>query len=907
MLPQGLNRSTEISLKSLRLDINIVNHLTTLTIDQDFFNSGSNPIECEYAFPVLKNSVVTALNILLPDGSVLNSHIEEEQKALETYQDALSQGHAAALGKSENPDSMVVYVGNILPLQSVKVQIIIASPVSAELNSWKFIVPSEFVVNLSDANGKAYPIEARIQITSQGAISDYNSTWDFAWNLSEDKLILSGQVNLALIPEKSLSITYKNSNTYIPTCVTQRKGDKYAAMISFIPLNTDGKNPEYLEGTGEYIFILDRSGSMYGQRIQIATNAAVIFLKSLPLTSKFNIISFGTRSYRMFPVSQPASTEVIAQAISQLSVMNADMGGNDICSALKLAFQFEPENEYPRSLFLITDGGESDWRPSLSLIKENKSECRIHGFGIQASDSDAKFLSEAAELGKGSSFFVYDIQELGKNVVKALSKCVMPCMNKWEINWVGRAVPTSKNIGSVYYGEMFTQYVLMDTLPGSLPVIRYFDTYQKRDIEVNIHRSEIVEGEQIFKLWAKNQIAELSMNREINSREIIEISKDYQVVSSLTAFVCVKTQDGVATGDLKTIKVASRSSCSSFLPSAPIMGGRMFLPGSMPIGGGMAFLPHPGLGSMGGNPMPPPAGLGSMGGNPMPPPAGLGYPIPMGGHHMPIQGGRGYPMPMPMSMPKRAPCMDMPMNNSISPGYPPHQNYTTSAAFSPMLPGNPVPNIPYNHSMPNPGFINPPLPFGNSSFPPQISPGGPILPCDNQSTTRMNPGMNPNMGLPQSLPQFSPNPTSVLGGMHPSFSPSPPAMSVNSPPPINPSYPNMGSISKESKISSIPNKSGQNMEFMPNNIYFEIITKIRSEGYWDYNEVLLLFKELKNYRTEICEMEDNVVATIFILCYLAAKYSEKIDEWVLLKRKAINWLAVVGVDFETSKALFTIN
>ena len=80
MLPQGLNRSTEISLKSLRLDINIVNHLTTLTIDQDFFNSGSNPIECEYTFPVLKNSVVTALNILLPDGSVLNSHIEEEQR-----------------------------------------------------------------------------------------------------------------------------------------------------------------------------------------------------------------------------------------------------------------------------------------------------------------------------------------------------------------------------------------------------------------------------------------------------------------------------------------------------------------------------------------------------------------------------------------------------------------------------------------------------------------------------------------------------------------------------------------------------------------------------------------------------------------------------------------------------------
>ena len=51
-------------------------------------------------------------------------------------------------------------------------------------------------------------------------------------------------------------------NVYLPSCIIQQKDDKFAAMLSFIPLNDDEKDPDSLEGTGEFLFILDRSGSM---------------------------------------------------------------------------------------------------------------------------------------------------------------------------------------------------------------------------------------------------------------------------------------------------------------------------------------------------------------------------------------------------------------------------------------------------------------------------------------------------------------------------------------------------------------------------------------------------------------------------------------------------------------------
>lgn len=90
------------------------------------------------------------------------------------------------------------------------------------------------------------------------------------------------------------------------------------AMLSFIPkfctlaiddaykASVEGKNFEGDIDTarGEYIFLLDRSGSMGGARMEKAKQALIIFIKSLPQDTYFNVVSFGSSSQLLFESSR---------------------------------------------------------------------------------------------------------------------------------------------------------------------------------------------------------------------------------------------------------------------------------------------------------------------------------------------------------------------------------------------------------------------------------------------------------------------------------------------------------------------------------------------------------------------------------------------------------------------------
>ena len=114
---------------------------------------------------------------------------------------------------------------------------------------------------------------------------------------------------------------------------------------------TEGK--DYL-----FIFVVDRSGSMsLNNRIVLTIEALKLFLRSLPLDSKFTIISFGSKkSIMKINGSEiiPVDNLNIKEAIQQVSTFKPDHGGTNILDPIKTAQGLNFNGK--KRIFLLTDG-----------------------------------------------------------------------------------------------------------------------------------------------------------------------------------------------------------------------------------------------------------------------------------------------------------------------------------------------------------------------------------------------------------------------------------------------------------------------------------------------------------------------------------------------------------------------
>ena len=139
---------------------------------------------------------------------------------------------------------------------------------------------------------------------------------------------------------------------------------------SIIDESIDFNNTLIKDFKGNFIFILDRSGSMYGNRINLAITSLIYFLKSLPENSKFNIISFGSDYSVLNEKNMDINNENIQKSISTIEKFDADMGGTEIAKVLDVIKKNIVKNNIKNRIFILIDGCVYNENECFELIKE---------------------------------------------------------------------------------------------------------------------------------------------------------------------------------------------------------------------------------------------------------------------------------------------------------------------------------------------------------------------------------------------------------------------------------------------------------------------------------------------------------------------------------------------------------
>ncbi|KAH7094025.1 von Willebrand factor type A domain-containing protein [Auriculariales sp. MPI-PUGE-AT-0066] len=194
----------------------------------------------------------------------------------------------------------------------------------------------------------------------------------------------------------------------------------------------------------EYIFLVDRSGSMSGGRIRAVRDALQIMVRSLPSKgSTFNIFSFGDRYDSLWKTSVEYNKETVEAAAKHIDRMEANYNGTEIARALSGVFKSrktasgQPSKE-PAVLFVLTDGEAWDVQKVFTCVAHavvsSHNALRVFVLGI-GNEVSTEMCDGIARAGRGLATYVREQEKPDAKLVGLLRNARSALVDNISIDW----------------------------------------------------------------------------------------------------------------------------------------------------------------------------------------------------------------------------------------------------------------------------------------------------------------------------------------------------------------------------------------------------------------------------------------------------------------------------------------
>ena len=361
-----------------------------------YSNDSEEPLEVLFKFPVEDLFAVVGLEAVV-GGRKIKAQIREKEEAKQVYDDAKTRGFTAALAEEKTGDIFSISLGNLPPKSEAEIHLKLAGelPIDTE-GAVRFTLPAVLKQKYTPA-GSTDPLTRVSGLPGQVVHDTTPAVHDFALTVAETEMIsdITSPTHNITMQEKSglmhvslqdatplnedLVILVKFHDPHQPKVIAE-PGDcrlswstymsSPAVMLNYFP------EFETEEATCEFIFLIDRSGSMMGSTFMNACETLVLFLKSLPPGCRFNIIGFGSHFTSLFSSSVSYNEQHVYEAITHAQSIQADLGGTELLPPLQHVFKQPLLPGFLRQLFLLTDGAVSTTSQCIHEVKKNAKYAR---------------------------------------------------------------------------------------------------------------------------------------------------------------------------------------------------------------------------------------------------------------------------------------------------------------------------------------------------------------------------------------------------------------------------------------------------------------------------------------------------------------------------------------------------
>ncbi len=547
----------EFPLLATNVKATISGVIANVEIEQVYQNSGDSIIDATYIFPMSTNAAVYSMQMIL-DERVIDAEIKEKAEAQQIFDDANEAGQTATLLDQQRPNVFQMSLANIQPGNVLQVKMKYTELVEPEKGFYQFVVPSS--VGPRFTNGTEEWVFQSIKDSLAVANTAFNIDLTINAGMevtAECTSHITNFVNngttascyLETSPGKDFIVDYNLEGNQIETGMLLYEGEEENFFLTMIqPPKSD---IAYESPPREYVFIMDVSGSMRGEPIEVSKQMISNLLSGLNQDDRFNILFFAGGSAVFSPNSLPVTPQNITNAIAFIDGIEAG-GSTQLLPAMQQALSMQGTADFSRTFVILTDGYVTVEKEAFELIRQNLNNANFFAFGI-GTGVNRYIIEGIAYVGEGESFVVTDVMNAQSTADTFKEYIERPALTNIHTEFSGVNVYDVEplSIPDVFAERPVIIYGKYDraengtlTLSGDHADSRVVKTLNFPDYTANADENIAIKY-----LWARKKI-QLIADYGIASdesdtlsieEEITQLGLQYNLVTEYTSFVAVDT------------------------------------------------------------------------------------------------------------------------------------------------------------------------------------------------------------------------------------------------------------------------------------------------------------------------------------------------------------------------------